>query len=651
MPAYRSYCWVLGNTAFRTRDFNRTIEVQLSLLDEFWTFSENQNQPWDGETQVRYYHLMKERQFLTGDAPRKDKDAREKTAGLVDLGLLDSGRRLTGAGRKLLSVSKSGDFSPDNFLQIPRDSFLYLKQLLKMSCDVGGVSIRPFLVLLRALDRFGALSMEEFTYLLPLCVSRESTERILGQIRSLRAGETEINDIILSHLMDMENYQEGLALFLNSPVDEDLLCEVGMNRKSRSYDRPYAALYRHLYDAYVEGRDEAFAAAFEAAKKVVIGALWKKYLFHTNSLRSIQEAPREWLNPTWFDGAGEERELKEAFFKVMHLLKARATLLSYLDLNRRYIGTSDVVLFTDETVALDIVPKHFFHGVIEELYGDAFSPCPLLGDDCPLRSISPGLAANEAEIIDGVNAELGVHVNTMEDARLALESVRYQRLHNLIRRKFDDQQLLNLLDWFGRRDDVRIRAAVTDNADIPTIFEYVIGILWYRISGYQGKILDYMKLSLDADLLPRTHAAGGEADIVYAYEETDAYPAHTLLLEATLTDSANQRRMEMEPVSRHLGMHLLRTGETHAYCVFAAPCLDINVLSDFRGRRDMRFYDPKNLPNCVHHMKIIPLETGELKTILRHHRTYRELYPLFHAAYLSDLPPHKWYEACIKKEL
>lgn len=58
---------------------------------------------------------------------------------------------------------------------------------------------------------------------------------------------------------------------------------------------------------------------------------------------------------------------------------------------------------------------------------------------------------------------------------------------------------------------------VTDNADIPTIFEYVLGILWYKTSERHGKILDYMKLSLDADLLPKTHAAGGEADIVYEY--------------------------------------------------------------------------------------------------------------------------------------
>lgn len=32
---YKSFCWSLGTTSFRTKDFNKTIEEQLLLLDEF----------------------------------------------------------------------------------------------------------------------------------------------------------------------------------------------------------------------------------------------------------------------------------------------------------------------------------------------------------------------------------------------------------------------------------------------------------------------------------------------------------------------------------------------------------------------------------------------------------------------------------------
>ena len=95
-----------------------------------------------------------------------------------------------------------------------------------------------------------------------------------------------------------------------------------------------------------------------------------------------------------------------------------------------------------------------------------------------------------------------------------IEDTCYQRLQHLIDTEFIDDKLLSLLDCFETRNDDEIGSMVTDNADVPTIFEYVLGILWYKASERHGKILDYMKLSLDADLLPKTHAAGGEVDIV-----------------------------------------------------------------------------------------------------------------------------------------
>lgn len=218
-------------------------------------------------------------------------------------------------------------------------------------------------------------------------------------------------------------------------------------------------------------------------------------------------------------------------------------------------------------------------------------------------------------------------------------------LQHLIDSKFTDDKLLTLLDSFEQRNDTEIRNMVTDNADIPTIFEYVLGILWYKASERQGKLLDYLKLSLDADLLPKTHAVGGEADIVYEYSETKHYPAHTLLLEATLADSANQRRMEMEPVSRHLGNHLIKTDNSNSYCVFATNFLNINVIADFRARKYTPYYDSQDHSKSVTGMKIIPLQTSELKKIIINKKKYKELYPIFEQAYNSTLPPHEWYES------
>lgn len=647
---YKSFCWSLGTTSFRTKNFNKTIEEQLALLNEFWALDENQNADWSGnnELQARYYDFMHDKGFVEGNAGNKPKDAREKTSGLVDIGLIDDKRKLSNAGKALLRISTENNFSSDNQFQIAKDSFIYLKQLLKTYYEIEGQTVRPFMVLLRLLSTFDYLTLDEYTYLLPLCIGAKETTEIVGGIANLRSNRTSIDDIIINRLMNMPNYIVALEYLLENDVTEDLVCEIGLNRKSRQYDKPYFKLYNALFDVFMNGDIDNLPSVYSATKDIKIGKWWRSYLFDTTSETAIRKFPSAHLKNTVFDFVTSESEFKKAFFKTVHLFKAKATLSDYLDLNRRYIKTTDIVLFEDDTVKLDIVPQHFFKSVIQQLYSDMFTPSELLHENCNMEDISDCLVVSDDTIIEGINEELGINVTTIDAARAALEDNRYHRLQHLIDTKFTDDKLLSLLDCFEERNDTEIRSMVTDNADVPTIFEYVLGILWYKASERHRKILDYMKLSLDADLLPKTHAAGGEADIVYEYSETESYPEHTLLLEATLADSTNQRRMEMEPVSRHLGRHLIRTGNLNSYCVFATNYLDINVIADFRGRKSMPFYDTQDYSKSVNGMKIIPLQTSELKKIVTNGKTYKELYPMFEEAFNSALPPHEWYENCIK---
>lgn len=651
---YKSFCWSLGTTSFRTKDFNKTIEEQLLLLDEFWKLDENKDENWSGnkDLQTRYYDFMQSKDFVEGNAGNKPKDAREKTSGLVDIGLIDDGRKLSNAGKALLKITSENNFSSDNQFQIAKDSYIYLKQLLKTYYNVDGHTVRPFMVLIHLLDEFDYLTLDEFTYLLPLCIGEVETAEIVDGISKLRSGSTSIDKIIINRLMDMPNYKMALDYLLENEVTEDVMRIIGMNRKSskengKNYDRAYFPLYQALYNLYVLKDNSYISAAYEATSKVKIGKWWRKLLFNTSSKKAIYNSPVLHLRNTDFNNVTDEENFKRIFFKTMHLFKAKATLSDYLDLNRRYIKTTDAVLFEDDTIKLDIVPKHFFKTVAKNLYLDTFIPSELLYENCDMSEISACLVVSDETIVAGINEELGINVSDMQSAREALEDTHYQRLQHLIDTKFTDDKILSLLDCFETRNDDEIRSMVTDNADVPTIFEYVLGILWYKASERHGKILDYMKLSLDADLLPKTHAAGGEADIVYEYEATEYYPEHTLLLEATLADSTNQRRMEMEPVSRHLGKHLLRTGNLSSYCVFATNYLDINVIADFRGRKSMPFYDPQDYSKSVNGMKIIPLQTSDLKKILSNKKTYKELYSIFEMAFNSTLPPHEWYEKCV----
>lgn len=286
-----------------------------------------------------------------------------------------------------------------------------------------------------------------------------------------------------------------------------------------------------------------------------------------------------------------------------------------------------------------------------ELYKLAFTEAKNLEQLTSLEEICSTLTLNEQQLLDALNNELGTELNSIDEAYSEVEKLRYDRFKNMIATRFSDEQLIELLDNFDSRNDDAISKAVSDNADIPTIFEYVLGIIWYKTSEFKGRILDYLKLSLDADLLPVTHAAGGEADIVYEYTAWPPfYPKHNLLLEATLADGTNQRRMEMEPVSRHLGRHLLRTRDFNNYCIFATTYLDVNVISDFKNRKNIPYYDIQNEDDFIPGMKIIPLNTSDLREIIRQGKTYRELYPVFEDAYQrsNNFHPKKWYDELVR---
>lgn len=652
---YKSFYWSLGTTSFRTKNLNKKIEQQLSIINDFWNLQENRNQNWNenNDIQMRYYDYLHNLEFITGNAPNKAKDAREKTAGLVSLGLIDENRKLTDSGKELLKISQKNEFIVNNIFGLASDSFIYFKQLLKTSKKLDKSIVRPFLVTIYLIEKLDGLSYDEFTYILPLCINFNTTIQCVENIKSLRDNKLSIDDIIFNVFMDKNNYKAALKYFISAEfIDEDIIAEIGINRKSRNYDRIYFPLYTALHSFYVENNKKAIHEILLSLKNLSnTKILWQQYLFGKTNYNKIKSSPLEYLQSTKFITVKTESQFRKIFFSILHIIKTKCSLMDYFDINRRYMNTSDIIIFEDERVILDTIPKHYFAPICDKLLDIAFEESAFLHKNCSLNEISNILITNENLILNGINKEFSLNLKSMETAGLVIEKERYTRLNHLIDSKFTDKQLLIILNLIAVRNDSEIQKMVTDNADIPTIFEYILGILWYKISNRKGKILHYMKLSLDANLLPKSHAAGGESDIVYDYEKTSAYPSHSLLLEATLADKTNQRRMEMEPVSRHLGNHIIKTQNYDSYCVFATNNLNINVVSDFRGRKNQRYYDSSDDNNFIDGMKIIPLQIDDLKNIIENKITYEKLYKIFEIAFLSELPPKEWRDNCIVKKL
>lgn len=105
---YKSYAWSIGTTSLRMADIGAKIELQLNLLDEFWSNPTVATKTWQ-DAQEDYYDFLYAKGYVDGSitvADKKRKTARQKTSGVTDLGLIDDQRKITPAGHDLLALLK-----------------------------------------------------------------------------------------------------------------------------------------------------------------------------------------------------------------------------------------------------------------------------------------------------------------------------------------------------------------------------------------------------------------------------------------------------------------------------------------------------------------------------------------------------------------
>lgn len=675
--AFKSYSWSIGTTSFRVSQLNYKIERQLELLKQFW--SENPNLIWNESinksniiglniqedekypTQIRYYNFLKENNFLTGTAKFRDKDAREKLSGLADIGLVDDNRKLTEVGTRIESLLHK-DRTKNNIFYIDDDSYDYLLQFLKLQINEKGFKIKPFIALIYMIEKLDYLSYEEFTYLLPLCKNKWDVIKMVENIKAKRMG-LDIDEIITTKIYEMDNYLNAFEEFRKAHViTVDTINVISMNRKSPNYNLPFVNIYNelinltfHLRHSSFEKRVDSYKNLFEYVNSVSGKSkqYWKNYLFMGCSFKNIDKEFDKKFRELDISIVENIVDFKRVFFERMHIAKWKANLKEYFDLNKRYFSLTDIIKFEDNKIELEMLPKYYFENIIDDLLEEPIITDKkeynnLLYSYISIDKISDKYKISIEKVIDTINNKLNTHLS-ISNINNYLKNKRLREFNKLIDEKFDDNSLITLLNKIKLRKDREVTSYVTDNADIPTIFEYLIGIIWYKISDGSGDILKFMNLSLDADLLPKTHAGGGVADIVYEYEDTYNYPKHNLLIEVTISESTGQRHMEIEPVSRHLGDDINKTNNENDYALFIAPKLEERVILDFRNMRT-RFY-PKSDGNYIIGLKIIPIDSDILINIIKKKLNYNKLYTVFNEAYNSTVLDPEWFDKEILERL
>lgn len=644
---FKNYCWSIGTTSFRMKNFNYNIELQLIHLKDFYSREANKNRTWR-ESQYDYYSFLKEKQFTKGDAKNPEKDAREKTSGLKDLGLIDQERRLTPVGEELVRIAQNQDFKDNNFFAIDKDSLIYLNQLLKFTTQDN---VRPFVILLKVLNDLEYLTEDEFKYLLPLSISSERANKIVELIKRYRNGSVDLDNIIIALIQSMDNYDNALEYFIENEPSEKLFMTINMNRKSPVYEKKYYEFFRDFYDVYCNGNKNRILKLFNDVQSFKgVRKYWNKLLFKTAVRSKIKSNPMMYLNKLPVNKDSTMKSVKEFFFFHTHLYKWKQNLDDYYDLNRRYFKITDIIIFEDSKIRLTTTAKYYFKHCIDNFFAESFCKSKNFDSLTTVESVLGGYKPNMVYVYEDIAAKFDEEYIDPTELNNYLEQERLENFGKLIDEKFTDNKLIYLLDCFERRDDDVLSLEITENADTPTLFEYMLGICWYKISNRKGNILEYMNLSLDANLLPKQHAGGGLADIEYIYGNTSDYPHHTLLLEATLSDSTTQRRMEMEPVSRHLMRQREKSNNDNDYAILVTPYVHPSVVSDFRARSKT-----EQTLDFIHYfdgLKMFVISTDLIKSLIKNSVKYSEVYQLLDEAYNSNISiKDGWYDKKIIHKL
>lgn len=633
------YAWSIGTTSFRVENLRESIPQQLEALEEL--NSRYFDLAWAKDKQILYSKLLTEKNIFIIEKTL-DKDARVKTSSLSDLGLTTEDRKITNVGEHILKSYKeeSLDISK-NIFNISEDSFMYLKQFLKFQ-TYENFEVKPFLVLLYLCTKFPeGISLDYFKFLVPLCITKDDVFEVEKYIKENK----NYLDFIYKKIYDSEmtlKVKKILETYKDLTEEEKL--SLFPHGKGSSYVKPILELYNQLIKyRSLNNLDEKYELLnnlnFKAFKSRSL-TIMRKILFGHSILEKNKEKIINHFEQTLLFKSNNL--LFELYF-LYTVSSYLANLIEYNDLNIRYFKLTDIFIISDEKIELDILPKFYFSKVSDQLLNvnilDKVKYRSFLEKDIDLKNIYPFLNFDilniKQEIIKSYPQLSEDNFNTkIKDIILDQKEKKFREL---IDKKFTKRKIIDLLIAIQKNDNTPLKKYGFE-ASIPTVLEYLVGISWFLISEKEGRVYQIFNLKLDSNSYPIRFASGGQADLIYKYSD-----GHDVLLEVTMSEKDNQRKLELEPVPRHLGRYKLEINK-NSYAIFIAPHLDPNVLVTFRAMKYLPYYHPNTLDK-VQGLKIIPLSLDDLIYILRENINYQSLKIKFEKFYKdNEIDGFMWYK-------
>ncbi|WP_323593840.1 AlwI family type II restriction endonuclease [Aliarcobacter butzleri] len=628
-----------GNTSAKEAKLLINIEAHLILLNElFKTATKDDIWKSNSSLQLRYAKILEESKLLdTREMILISKNARTKVAFLRDLGLVDfENLKITTIGYELLDLLNNKKFEEINeFLQVDLVCLFFLKYFFsyKKATDIENMFLK-YLYVFKSLG--GKLTKLQF-YLLPLISNYENIDVFVSILKNKDINLVEtFKDFVYAEPREKERRKiflndwnvnkniTNLSPFLTSKGDGFIrelpkILKTFMEIKSKKYIKQDM---RNIFNKNIGENKNYFRDLYlptmletnnlNITKKSYFG-LYKKLI---KIIRSKSEI-----------------ELLNYFFDLIYTSRYFNNLHDYMAQNKYYLDLTGVFIFENDEVKVSeifkvILQSSKYEEILTSISNIEISTSSLnyLFEDEEIKSIFKSY---------GVSSSSDLNNFQYEQNKMKLEK--------LLETKFTKEKLIEIIPNFKTRNDDFIQKEITNRATVPTIFEYVVAVAWYYIDNKNIDFILKAGLSLDSNMLPKSHAVGGNSDFEIKYDD------HTLMIEVTLTESTNQRRAEMESVSRHLGNILLNLDEekkAKSYGIFIAPYLNKNVLNDFRMRKNCYW---ENDSTHVKGMNILPFDCDDLVKIISSNKTYTDLKPSFYEL-IEDSNDwgSKWYNNTVR---
>lgn len=610
---------------------------EIAKYDDFRLAIETMDLAWLRKHSSDYRKLMK--MFDLGIEDR----ARHYTSNLVKLGFADDDRMISAAGELLLNLKKLKRDNVEKLLPIDNVNVIYLRQLLK----------------LRLFSNDGEQYYSPFNFALFVLLKRT------------RVSESAFFELVqgLSPYSDFSNVEEYVMDYKEGDIAKNIEIEIPNEIKTGS------KLSEHVFrDKYRNRKSTVAVDVYWKYYNLLIEYMKAPGDVSINNLLSFYESNRVMLNKAF--GRGQniftqktgERPKAEKFaeqyqemflgdinvylYKQFSLSKVLDQIREYSDTTKRIFKATGIIRFDNGFVELayrelcehifedNFIKKRIAGSVSEELheYYECYEEYEqgVYSYYCKVTSVSEILGHYEEktkQIEESIRREF--HGAEIGEIPVIIADKRRQEFAEFIEEKYPEEKVKELLALFGNRaNDKRVKELVSQDATVPTIYEYIVGIAWYYFSGKRIDLLKSYNLTLSADFEPLVHAGGGQGDIVI-YENDKV-----IMLEATLMNANSQKRGEWEPVLRHsINLKIeeeVQGSGREVTTFFIADSFDYNTINIWKAVAAVPLQSSVDKSKFTNNVVIMPVNTEELSSLMDKYMEYDEIISRVHGLFEID---------------